>query len=69
MPALYSYGNTAKVKDNKIAVQGDNIAKELWTTRDLISIGFMLCFQPVKVPKEIKFCGKITKPHDIKSPF
>lgn len=69
MPVFYSLlftlCNTVKVKDNKITVQGDNLAKEIWATRDLISIGFMLCFQPVKVPKEIKFCGKIVKPHDI----
>lgn len=64
-----SYGNMVKVKDSKIAVQGDNIEKEIWATRDLISIGFMLCFQPVRVCKGMKSCGKIAKPHDVQSPF
>lgn len=67
MPIFYSYGNMVKVKDSKIAVQRDNIAKEIWATRDLISTGFMRCFQPVRVPKGMKSCGKIAKPHDIQS--
>lgn len=69
MPVFYSYGNVVKVKDSKIAFQGGNIEKEIWAARDLISIGFMLCFQPVRVPKRMKSCGKIAKPHDIQSPF
>ena len=69
MPVFYSYSNMVKVKDNKIAVQGDNIEKEIRATRNLIGNGFMLCFQPFRMPKGMKSCGKIAKPHDIQSPF
>lgn len=69
MPVFYSYGNKVKFKDSKIAAQGDNIANEIWSSRDLLRTVFVLCFQPVRVPKGMKFCGKIAKPHDMYSAF
>lgn len=59
MPVFCPYGNIVKLKDSKRAVEGVNIEKEIWATRDLISIDFMVCFQPICIPKEMKFYVKM----------